>query len=152
MAADGHILSDNHSHADYMGRSLLQLCSYVLRQVNASVDMRVDATKFLGAFSYLSDSSPEQGNRVALEPWPLGPGYQSYPPPFSRQQESENWELHKFATAEFIPNHTQDYQRDASDAVGRREHYSFACVLSQSDWHAARNPKVNKPKNPTLRT
>ena len=123
MATDGHVLSDNHSNATFMARAMLQIAAYTVRQMDPDIGMRIDTTKFLSAFSFLSEAAAGEDDRTEVGPWPLGPGYQSDPPSISRQEAYQLWEDHKFKAAEFLPNYAKAYQPEASDAIGRREHH-----------------------------
>ncbi|KII88044.1 hypothetical protein PLICRDRAFT_30507 [Plicaturopsis crispa FD-325 SS-3] len=69
FARDGVSIMTPKSHVKHIGRSLFQLCHYILGQLPPELDVRMDRTKMLESISMLVD-----GERESLGPWRLGPG------------------------------------------------------------------------------
>lgn len=66
---------DRASLMKFMGRSLLQKDSFIMRQMPDALGVRIDTDAFLSSFSFVD----ETGLRQPLGAWKHGPGWRSCP-------------------------------------------------------------------------
>ena len=132
MLKDGTVVTTVNQLAEWSARATLQSTAGYIHQLPRSLEFRVDAEKFLDAFSYVDAST---GSRVNVGPWRLGPGYHAeddvgesdagssvgeYLPDTAaslRRAKLNKWNLFKRKCMKFIPACSNRTLPDIADAV-----------------------------------
>lgn len=73
FAQEGPLIMSRGCFTEFIGRSVLQIASFITRQIPQDVGVRVDSNALLASISFVD----EEGSRRRVRPWIDGPGWRN---------------------------------------------------------------------------
>ncbi|KAJ2912517.1 hypothetical protein MD484_g7901, partial [Candolleomyces efflorescens] len=119
---DGSVLMSRTSHVNFVGRSLLQLLCYGLRQMDPTYKVNMDTNSMLKHITF----EDEDGKRISLQPWDEAPEVMGVPS--ARLKAEKAFQDHCDHVSKFIPQVAAKVLHSSNDR-------STPCV----------NPNASKP-------